>query len=243
MVMITPLLFTMLLIYPSVAAQDAPPAADDFRPERGWKPLGKSLWFDPKEKRLIIRARVAINDGYLEHLLCLEQTKEHESLLATAATPKLIHAGLLLTGAEAGHPVRFRPKFEPPAGTAMAIELEWTDKDGKLERSNAREWVKDQKSQKPLAIDWVFAGSDEFVDPETKRRIYAADGGDLFTVSNFTSAILDLPIDSSADDNARSFLANTPRIPPRGTFVTMFLRPVDKPKPTTAEPKAARKSQ
>src|SRR5206468_2480476 len=103
----------------------APPAAsepaDDFRPDPAWKPLGPSLWFDPKARRLVMRARVALREGPLEHLICLKGTKEHEAVLATPAPARLIHAGLLLTGAEVGHPVRFMPKFEPPAGTPIAI--------------------------------------------------------------------------------------------------------------------------
>src|SRR3982751_1387155 len=129
-----------LLALPAQKPESKPPADNpksetrspksDFTPDPDWKPLGKSLWFDPKTRRLILRAHVALTEGFLEHLLCREQTKEHESILATGAEPKQIHAGLLLTGAESGHPVRFRPKFEPPAGSPIQIELEWTE-DGK----------------------------------------------------------------------------------------------------------------
>jgi hypothetical protein len=216
-------------------APTAPVTADDFRPDPGWKSLGPSVWFDAKGKRLVVRGRVALVDGFLEHLLCLERTKEHESVLATDAPAKAIHAGLLLTGAAAGHPVRFEPKFEPPAGTSITIDLEWKNGDGQVQRANAREWIRDQKTSQALDIDWVFAGSNLFVHPDTGKTVYAADGGDLITVSNFTSAILDLPIASSADDSARAFVANTPRIPRRGTRVTLYLHPA------TAERKPAPK--
>ena len=92
--------------------------------------LGRSLWFDPKAKQVVLRARVVLREGYLEHLMCSKGTKEHEAILATDAVPHQIHAGLLLTGAEPGHPVRFVPKFEPPTGSAIAIELHWRQ-DGK----------------------------------------------------------------------------------------------------------------
>src|SRR3954454_23462131 len=107
------------------APAPAPVAARALEPRPGWRRLGRSLWFDPKQKQLVIKARVALREGPLEHLLCLKGTKEHEAILATEARPRAIHAGLLLTGAEPGHPVRFVPKFEPPAGTPMAIELLW----------------------------------------------------------------------------------------------------------------------
>ena len=200
------------------------PSPDSFQPDPAWKPLGRGLWFDKSSKRLVVRARVVLREGPLEHLLCLKGTKEHEAILATAAVPYQIHAGLLATGAESGHPVRFLPKFEPPTGTAIAIDLEWTE-NGKTRHADARDWIKDERTKAPLKTDWVFAGSEFIDDPVTKTKIYAADDGDLFTVSNFTNAILDLPFASTANDSERSFVADTDRIPPRGTGVTMFLHP------------------
>lgn len=213
------------------APPEAPPArpaspADSFRPDPAWKPQGPALWFDPKARRLIMRARVVLREGPLEHLLCLKGTKEHEAILATEAEPRLIQFGLNLTGAREGYPVRFLPKFEPPAGSTIAIDLEWEEA-GQARRADARAWIKDEKSGAPLKIDWVFAGSTIFEDPQTKRRIYTADEGDLITVVNFASAILDLPFASSANDADRVFSANTARIPPLGTPVTLYLRPRD----------------
>lgn len=203
------------------------PAPAALAPEPDWKPLGRNLWFDPTGKRLILRARVVLREGPLEHLLCLKGTKEHEAILAVDAPPRQIHAGLLLTGATPGHPVRFLPQFEPPAGSTIDIELEWKA-DGERRKADARAWVRDEKAGKPLKEDWVFAGSELLTDPETKKTIYAADDGDLITVANFGSAILDLPFASSASDAERVFTANTPVIPPLGTEVFLMLRPAAK---------------
>jgi len=211
-----------------------PPPTDSFRPDPAWKPLGQDAWFDPKAKSLVLRCRVALQDGILEHLLCRKGTKEHESVLSTEAAPKMIHAGLLLAGATPGHPVRYEPRYEAPAGSPVAIEVRW-DKDGATRKADAREWVKDQATGKPLTIDWVFAGSDVFQDPRTKATIYAADDGDLFTVANFPASILDLPIRSSPSDADRSFVANPDKVPPRGTSVTLYLRP--RPAPVAPGPK------
>ncbi len=202
--------------------QEAKPQA--LEPDPEWQSLGRSLWFDPKAKRLIIKAKVVLREGFLEHLMCSKGTKEHEAILATDAIPYQIHTGLLLTGAKEGHPVRFVPKFEPPAGPAIAIELSWRQ-DGAMHKTDSRQWVRDEKAKAALAIDWVFAGSQFYDDPETKTKRYAADDGDLFTVANFGSAILDLPIASSADDASREFTANTDKIPPVGTEVWMTLSP------------------
>ena len=208
-------------------------SADTFRPDPSWKPLGNAIWFDPARKRLVVRARVSLTEGPLEHLLCRKGTKEHEAILATEASPRTIHAGLLLTGATPDHPVRFDPEFQPPSGTPLAIDLEW-EEGGKTRHVDAREWVKDQASGKPLDHDWVFAGSILFEDPRTKKMLYAADDGDLITVANFPSSIMDLPFRSSDSDADRAFVAFTGRIPPRGRWVTMTFRPRPKPAPVPA---------
>jgi hypothetical protein len=198
--------------------------AGALKADPAWKELERSLWFDRKARRLIVRARVVLREGVLEHLVCLKGTKEHEAILATDASPRQIHAGLLLTGAEPGHPVRFVPQFEPPTGTPIAIEVIWRQ-DGTTHTSDVRQWVKDEKTKRPLAIDWVFAGSELFVDPVTKKTLYAADDGDLITVANFGGAILDLPIASSANDAERVFSTNTEKIPALGTEVFLSLGP------------------
>lgn len=210
---------------------DAPQSRPDtFKPDPAWKTLGPGLWFDPAGRRLVVRARVVLREGPLEHLLCLKGTKEHEAILATSAPPRQIHAGLLLTGAEPGHPVRFLPKFEPPAGTAIAITLEW-EESGRTRTADARSWVLDERAKKPLEKDWVFAGSEIVEDPVSKKPFYLADDGDLITVSNFGSSILDLPFASTSNDADRVFVARTAVLPPRGTWVTMFMGPRGKPAP------------
>lgn len=200
------------------------PGAAALRPDPGWRELGRSLWFDPTGKRVILRARVVLREGQLEHLMCKKGTKEHEAIVATDAPPRGIHAALLLTGAEPGHPMQFVPKFAPPAGTAIAIEFLW-QQEGELRKTDARQWVWDEKTKAPLGIDWVFGGSLIYEDPVTKKATYAAEEGDLITVANFASAILDLPIASSANDAERVFSAHTAQIPPIGTEVFVSLSP------------------
>lgn len=216
------------------AAQAPEAESQSLRPDVAWKELGRNVWFDTKERRVILRARVVFREGPLEHLMCLKGTKEHEAIVATDAPPRAIHAGLILTGAREGHPARFVPKFEPPTGTSIAIEMQWRQ-DGRLHNADARRWVWDEKTKAPLDIDWVFAGSFIYEDPIDKKPRYAADEGDVIVVSNFANALLDLPMASSADDAGRSFIANTKEIPPIGTEVFLVLRPRRAPTPSKAE--------
>jgi hypothetical protein len=209
---------------PATETQDQKPAVlvDDFKPDPGWKQLCDDLWVDPKTRTVIMRGRVCLREGSLEHFICLDRTKEHESILSTKAEPRLIHAALLLAAGDPGHPVRYRPKFQEPSGPKVVIEVEYLEKD-KPKRVDARTWIKDDKSKQALETTWVFAGSQFFQDPDTKKTVYGADGGDLVTVANFPTAILDLPIVSSNSDADRGFSAWTDRIPQRGTPVTIYM--------------------
>lgn len=221
---------------PPDAPREAPrESPDTIRPDASWKALGPGLWFDPQGRRLIVAARVVLREGALEHLLCLKGTKDHEAILATAAAPFQIQAGLLATGARKGEPVRFIPEFVPPSGSPIAIELIWRQ-DGKTHRADARDWVRDERARTTLKIDWVFAGSELVKIPGDDKPAFAADDGDLITVANFASAILDLPFASTANDTNRLFVANTERIPPRGTAVLMVLQPRPTP-PAPASPR------
>jgi hypothetical protein len=209
---------------PPAAPQQPAAKGEALQPDREWKELGRNLWFDLKEKRVIFKARVVLREGALEHLVCLKGTKEHEAIVSTDAPARQIHAALLLTGAEAGHPVRFAPQFEPPTGSPIAIEMQWRE-GGKAKKADARQWVWDEKAKAPLNIDWVFGGSYVDQDPLTKKPRYGADEGDLIVVSNFGNAMLDLPMSSPADDVDRWFTARTARIPPVGTEVFVVLQP------------------
>jgi hypothetical protein len=220
------LVIALALAAPPDDAPQARDAADAgaIQPDPAWKALGTSLWFDLKGRRLIVRARVVLRDGALEHLLCLKGTKEHEAILATDAAPYQIQAGLIATGARKGEPVQFVPKFIPPTGSPIAIELQWRQ-GGQAHTADARDWVRDERARTTLKIDWVFAGSELIKVPDSDKPVFAADDGDLITVANFANAILDLPFASTANDADRLFVANTDRIPPRGTTVLMVFRP------------------
>jgi hypothetical protein len=101
------------------------------------------------------------------------------------------------------------------------------DKDNKLVTVPARSWVKNMNTGKELDTDWVFAGSrlvDNPLDPGKKR--YLANDGDLICVSNFETALLDLPIKSPKDNADLVFVAFTERIPPLETKVVVILEPV-----------------
>ena len=123
--------------------------------------------------------------------------------------------------------MRFAPKYRPASGTTIKIFVQYKDKDKQV-TVPARSWITNAKTKKPMENDWVFAGSHLVtnpLDPDGKKH-YLANDGDVICVSNFETALLDLPIKSPKDDADRFFLANTKRIPPLETKVVVILEPV-----------------
>jgi len=101
----------------------------------------------------------------------------------------------------------------------------WKDEEGGKHQARAQDWIKDIKAQKAMKFDWVFAGSGFWKDEETGQQHYKANSGDLVCVSNFPTATLDLPVESSQANEELMFAAFTDRIPPRGTKVRVVFIP------------------
>ena len=74
--------------------------------------------------------------------------------------------------------------------------------------------------------DWVFAGSQFWKDPDTGDEYYQAEGGELICVSNFSTATMDLPVESTQSTAELLFEALTENIPPVGTEVRLILSPI-----------------
>ena len=194
---------------------------------KGAKPMPKPhrVWIDVKQKAVVVDGYVSLNEGLLEMFACPLGTKEHESIVAVYSSAQVVHAALLAVGAKTGHPVKWDPKFQPPTGTEIYVEVRWRDASGKWQSMRAQQWIKDLNTNKPMAHPWVFAGSGFWRDDETREEYYLAEGGDFICVSNFSSATLDIPVESSQANEGLLFEANTKNIPPIGTPVRLVLKP------------------
>ncbi len=181
-----------------------------------------------EERRVLLTAEVCLRQGQLEQFLTRKRTKEHESILAADVDASKVHAALVAAGAEPGKPVQFDPKFRPASGTVIKVAVEYQGKNGNVVRVPAQQWVRHSRTKKDLAYDWVFAGSHLFEDPLDKTRppYYTANDGDVICLSNFPTAMLDLPIESVSDNDALFFEAHTERIPELQTPVTVILQPL-----------------
>jgi hypothetical protein len=203
-------------------AQKAPPAP---KVSPDWLRLDKSreVWLDSKGQRIIVGGTICLREGQLEMFACPKGTKEHESVVSVNAPAHTVHAGLLALGAKEGQPVRFQPQYRPASGVVVDIQCVWIDDAGQQQATKAQQWVKRVKTGKALQYDWVFAGSGFWVDGE--QRYYYGDAGEFICVSNFPTATLDLPIESTQANEELLFAAFTENIPPLGTPVQLILKP------------------
>ncbi len=183
------------------------------------------IWVDKERGIVMIDGQVTLRNGPLEMFACTKGTKEHESIVACNTKAFLAHAGLLNVGAETGTPVRYDESYHPPTGTEIEIEVYWLDKDGNRKKAKAQDWVRDARTEKPMTLPWVFAGSGFWQDETTGDRVYLAEQGDFICVSNFSSAMLDVPAESTQTNDGLFFEAFEERIPPLGTWVRLVLRP------------------
>jgi hypothetical protein len=244
-----------LLLAAEPAAGSAPPIQDDHQADErlpppdpvafpGLKRLrpDADVWLDPKNKRVVVQAGVCFREGPIEMFACNHEwltdplsgreirrgTKEYESIVTINASAAVIHAALLAVGARSGSPARFAPRYEPAHGSVIHVTLHWRDAQGQLCRARAQQWVRNAATKQPLEHDWVFAGSRMVDVPGTDKKYYLADNGNVICVSNFTDAMLDLPIASTQVNERLMFEAFTENIPPLGTPVTIVLQPGDK---------------
>jgi hypothetical protein len=211
--------------------EQAPPIPEAYKPLN----KNKTIYFEKAAdgtRRVHLMTEVVLREGPLEVFLCKLNTKEHESILHVDADGREIHFALVAAGAVPGHPVQYvdpktgKPDYKLPTGGPVKVTVTYREK-GKVKTASAGSWVKDAKTNEHLDVNWVFAGSRFFKDPEGKNPdYYMANNGEVMTVSNFPDSMLDVPIKSSKDDADRLFEADTPKIPPLRTPVLVTLEPV-----------------
>jgi hypothetical protein len=206
---------------PTAVSQVPPP------PPNTWQRLSRQhdVWLDAKNKLVIVDGEVCLREGQLELFACPTGTKEHEAVVSLNCIPEQVHAGLLAVGARQGKPVSFDPEYRAATGDVIDVYVTWTDTTGKQQTVRAQEWVQHSKTGKAMTFDWVFAGSGFWTDEETGKKHYQANAGDLICVSNFPTATLDLPVESTQANTGLLFVAFTEKIPPRGTKVRVVLTP------------------
>jgi len=181
-------------------------------------------------REVLLDAEVVSESAELEFLLCQSGTKDYESILATPAKPSHVHAALLLLGLTPGRPARWieiedeDPRFVSPRGPELQITFRWTGADGKTRTADASDWLAlTGRGKGAMPKKWIFIGSAVLPDNH-----YLADAeGEIISVANFASAVIDVPFESSDKNAILTFSAKAGAVPPRGTKVEVVLHPLD----------------
>jgi hypothetical protein len=244
------------MLTPTVQTKKSTPdpvAADPEKPSTEAEPLPDLPKADPKStfkqllpteklyleslpngtKRVLFDAEVCLREGVLEVLLCKKNTKEHEAILRTAIDARFLHAALIAIGSKPGKPVQFvnaatgEADYKPATGGELKVSLHYR-KDGKLHTHLAQEWIRDQQTKKPMAYNWVFAGSRFMKNPDRPNDpdYYTANNGEIISISNFVDSMLEIPIEVSRENASLNYLAETGKIPPQLSKVWVILEPV-----------------
>jgi hypothetical protein len=118
----------------------------------GVRPLNKqgTVLIDVPRKKIFLKTHVSLRTGALEMLVCLKQTKEHESIVALDSQAYTIHTALVALGMSEGKASYWLPpknddddpEFFPAQGEKIDIFVHWRDTAGKLHREPAQHWIR-----------------------------------------------------------------------------------------------------
>ncbi len=223
-----------------LAVKDIDPGVDrdetkDPPGTRRLSPGGK-VWLDTKNKRVVMLAEICLREGQLEMFACLkgdegarvDRRGTHEGVCRAR--------GLDLAGSRArrGGAVRTRVQAgEGPTRRRHAL-LDRRERDAPS-RQCARLGAEREDRQADDRVVGCLAAAASGPTNRTGQQFYKAEDGDFICISNFASAMLDVPVQSSQSNDALLFEALTDQIPPLGTKVSLVLTPhIDPAKRATA---------
>ena len=95
---------------------------------------------------------------------------------------------------------------------------------GKPNKARAQDWIKHVPSGRAMQDSWVFSGSG-YKKNKANKTEYFGDQGNFICVSNFSTATMDVPVESSSASGKLLFKAFTERIPAVGTKIRLVLKP------------------
>jgi hypothetical protein len=192
-----------------------------------------------RDARMVEFDAVAVLDvGFLEQLVCMVGTREHESIFAFEGKPSEVHAALLVVGAEPGRPGRWREvaladgsvtiEGVPAEGTEVALEVELPDGSVRPIEWFMRASPISSTTNAAPPSRFVFAGSRFLRNPRTQEERYAADGSGslvgLVTFGDETIGAVEV-IPDSAQAAAPVWEVFSERVPAPGTRVKIRARP------------------
>ncbi|NOZ20639.1 MAG: hypothetical protein GXP25_06070 [Planctomycetes bacterium] len=179
--------------------------------------LGRVI-INGKKRSVQLDAKVNMQEGLVELLVCTPDGKAHESVLVADIRPLHLQLALLALGLGPGRNpgVPRDPEDSRRPGDRVTIEVSWTE-GGKAHTVRAEEMIWNEPRKRTMQkTDWVFLGS------VVGKGGFAADvTGSLITTYHDPLAILECPLKAVMDDTL--YFANRRIVPPVGTKVTVTI--------------------
>lgn len=188
-----------------------------------------------KEKYIDLVGQVCFREGLTELAVTVRGGKPHESPFLINARPQHVNFALLSIGLKSGNPADWSydsktRKSTPidPQGDLVKVTVLYKAPDGQIVEQGVSQFIKDNATGKVLPHDYfIFGGSRIRKLPDNRTIFEADDSGDVISVVAFGDEVLSWPR-PSLHSNADVFLvANTEKIPPLQTPVTIRIRPAD----------------
>ena len=214
-------------------------ATKQARSEQAIVEIAPGLRVDRSSRAVFIDGWVATDAGFLEQVVCLTGTRDHESLVATEVSPSAVHAALLLAGFEPGSPGRWQLQGSiveriAPTGDALEVDVLWTDDDGRSREATAESWIVDFNDGDPFPRSrFIFGGSELRENTPAMVRLYGegehyvADmNGSIIGLVTFGDEPIGLEsvIADQVGVDAAEWTAHTGVMPEAGTDVTVRVR-------------------
>jgi len=206
---------------------------------------------DRERRTVIADATVALTQGFLEQLVCTPSTRVHESLVSIDASPRELHAALLLAGLEPGAPGAWQEIVDGsgawkidrvrPTGPRIDVSVRWRTPGGELREVPILDWVRrvdasgDPSSPPSGTAPQSPTGHLVFSGSRIRANTPSMGPGEHY-VADFTGSVVGLVtfgdeviayddvIADKVDVDPAAWVAWTERMPPEGTRVELLIR-------------------
>jgi hypothetical protein len=257
--MLTLVILLSLLPLNSVVAEQADTDQDAKKETRFAVEAVKlpGITIDAEKKRVDIDARVCLDEGLLEVIACIPDTKEHESLVMIDSVPMHVHVAMLLLGAKNGNPAMVTPAnkeqaewiHHPPRGDSISVSLILVNAKGDSIERPVSDFIRrrkgrngfdedktepiqeEQEADQPAKVfkTFLFTGSRTIEAGNDTRQYVADESGNVVSISTFGDEVLGLPSHVSHANDALVWEINPKHLPDKGTKVKLRLSLQDKP--------------
>jgi hypothetical protein len=172
------------------------------------------------EEYISADGEINMDEGLVEYLACGPMGKLHESVLILHAQPYHLQVAALLLGLEPGdNPLDRQGGSGIPQGDSVEIWVSWRTNDQKEVRKRAEDLIFNVKEEKSMPhTHWVYTGS-QIID----GKFIAQTEQSIIATYHDPFAMFDHPLATGMDDTL--FYANKQKVPPKGTPVTLIIKP------------------